>query len=78
MGAITSLFSGGGGSSSSQQLLQEEQQQFEANFALQTHQAMIDNTNSTNTAVATSHAQTAAASTAAEREVGDANAHIVA
>jgi len=39
---------------------------------------MIDNNKATQTAVTTSHAQTAASSTAAQREVGDANAHIVA
>ncbi len=76
--AVSSTANSSSGDSSSQALLQEEQAQFEANFALQTHQAMIDNQNATNTAIAQSHAQTASASTSGAREVGDSNAHIVA
>jgi hypothetical protein len=83
-GSLVSHFMGGGSSSSngldaaSNALLQEQQAQFEANFALQTHQAMIDNDNATKTAIAQSHAQTATSSTAGARQVGEAQAHIVA
>jgi hypothetical protein len=59
-------------------LLKAEETQFNNNFALQTTQAMADNNNATVTAIAQSHAQESASSTAGEREVGEANAHIVA
>jgi hypothetical protein len=59
-------------------ILAEQQAQFNANFKLETEQAMIDNQNTTDTAIASSHAQAATASQAAERQVGESNAHIVA
>jgi hypothetical protein len=81
-GSLVSHFMGGGSSNgldaASNALLQEQQAQFEANFALQTHQAMIDNDNATKTAIAQSHAQTATSSTAGARQVGEAQSHIVA
>jgi hypothetical protein len=84
MGAIVGMITGSSSSSPStgsnpdQGELAAQQAQFNQDFALQTQQATIDNENQTANAIASSHAQAASASQAAEREVGDSNAHIVA
>jgi hypothetical protein len=67
-----------GGSGSDSGVLAAQQAQFEANFKLETEQAMVDNQNQTDTAIMQSHAQAASAATAGAREVGEANAKIVA